>query len=215
MDWLEFDRKQIEFLKTKRFRDAEERLLEVFENASRTQDYRTMEEAAGKLGHFYSLPLAENLQLAEFYFREQERLAATDLSRFETALFRFICLSDFGATLAKLSEISNEDPAEVTDARTNFRATALKGLCWLRLGELAQINPVLRRLIRFATLRCKEITYGDCFNFVREVIESNLNLRECLELLQLLLKAPLSPESREEATHLRRRAESRLAFKQP
>lgn len=86
------------------------------------------------------------------------------------------------------------------------------GQCVLRMGKAEKIAPVLGRLRELANLRSREITYGDCFNFLGELIEKGLYLHECLELLEFFLMAQLSSESNEKAIRLRERVEQRLRF---
>ena len=98
----------------------------------------------------------------------------------------------------------------LTDPRTYFRAVALKGVCLLQLGRMKDVDTVLTTLIEITSKRSKEITYGDSFNFLDDLITNGTQLVRVRQLLESFLETPLSEDSKQRAESLRKRTLERL-----
>lgn len=204
LDKVNFDREYVELLKLRQYKDAERKLLQLHQRAQNEHDADLLEYSISHLAMFYALPMTEDFNRASFFFSEKERLFPSDYSRLQTALFRFNCLKDPAAALEKLDQIVDhgDDPPE-KDAGRLFSATALKGQCFLSLGEAEKTRHALTRLSHLARKYPGSVVRGDALNLIEELVTSSALSDECRELLELFLQYPLPGEIKERAIALR------------
>lgn len=206
MDWVTFDLEQLELLKSGRHDEAERRLLEVYEHS--TNDPESLDEVLGRLAQHYSCPLSENVAKAAFFVSQREELRPTPYNRLQTALFLMITVGDLVRALDKLDQIAVLcAEKQVEDPRSCFWATALKGVCLLRLGRIDECRAIVQRMLELAQSFGAQIVHGDAFEFLKELVSTGVPLAEVGALLTTLERQSVSAQTKQRFSALSREFE--------
>jgi hypothetical protein len=197
MDWFTFDLEQLELVKTKRFDEAEHRLLELHEQAKDSEDPDFLDEVLGRLADHYSCPVSENVPKAAHFVSQREELRPTPYNRLRTALFLMMTIGDIVRALEKLDEIALLcSEKQLDDPRSCFWATALRGICLLRVGRIDECEAIVQRLLHLAKSFGPHIFPGDAIGFLKELVRTGRVPMETGTLLTTLERQSTSPETR-------------------
>src|SRR5215831_603007 len=142
---LAFNNEIDDLIQNGEMKRAEERLLKAHSELKATDNVKELEAVAGRLAHFYSMPGTEDLEKAELYFLERERLSPGAYAKSQTAMFFFYVLGDNEKTARKVEEIKRSEA--VADRASYYSALALQGHALLNLGLAGDANKTLESLL--------------------------------------------------------------------
>jgi hypothetical protein len=194
-----FDKEVDDLLLSGQEAAAEERMLREYSELKATGDVG-IENVISRLAHFYSMPGTENLDRAETYFLEGERLLPGAGTKYETAMFYFYVVGDAEKTIRKVDEIESLP----TDRASYYSALTLKGQSLVKLEKFHDAESVLRELLELIRSNPSGLPYGDELNLMEVAILVPMLAPKCCELLGLALPTIRSQEYQERAKLLLR-----------
>ena len=178
---------------------AEKRMLREYSELKAAGD-AGVEYVISRLAHFYSMPATEDLNRAEAYFLEGERLSPGAPAKCETAMFYFYVVGDTEKTIRKVDEIESLS----SDRASHYSALTLKGQSLLKLGKFHDAEIVLQDLLGLIMAQPSGLPYGDELNLLEVAILVPTLAPKCCELLRLALPKVRSQEYQEKARALLR-----------
>jgi hypothetical protein len=197
-DRAEFDREINAFIMAGQCKQAEEMLLTAQSVASESGDVRALEYLAYRFAHYYSMPETQNLELAEKWFLERERLTPGVYSSFQTATFYFYVMGDNEKVVRKIDEIDSEQP----DRSSYYSALTLKGQALLALQKLDDVGRAIDELVMMARTNPQGLPYGDEINLMDAAVSVETLRPKCCELLGLVVPKMRDQEYRERGDEL-------------
>src|SRR5262245_50457317 len=130
-DLIIFNKEVNDLIRNGDTKRAEKQMLEVYSALQAANSVYELEAVACRLAHFYSMPDTENLEKAESYVVERERLLPGAYTKCQTATFYFSVLADFAKTVRKVDEI--KQPEAIADRSSDYSASVLKGQALIKL----------------------------------------------------------------------------------
>lgn len=198
MDWARFDLENLELLKASRFDEAERRLLELYAQAKSSDDLGLLDQVLGRLADHYSCPFSENIQKAALLVSEREGLRPTLYNQLQTALFSMMTIGDIPKALEKLDQIVGVcSEIRVDDPRSCFWATALRGICLIRLGRVDECAGMVELLLNLARSFSADIIPGDAIEFLKELVKTGRAPVETGVLLGTLERQSVNPKTKQ------------------
>lgn len=193
-----FDKEIDELIAEGQEQRAEQRMLTAYSELKGTGRSQELEYLLGRLAHFYSSPDTENLDRAENYFLERERLFPGAYNMCQTATFYFYIAANFQAVIRKTDEIVPLPG----DRDSYYSALALKGQALIKLGMFAEANRVLEEILRILKTNPQGLPYGDEINLLEAAIPIAVLSQRCHEILELIVPKIRSREYQERARAL-------------
>jgi len=175
----------------------ERKLLKAYADIKESGTVDVLEYVVFELAHFYSRPRTENLEKAEAFFLEHEKLAPGARTKRATAQFYFV-ISDPQKVVAKVDEIDPQEP----DRASYYSALTLKGQAFIDLGMLNGASTVLDELLNMVRMNPRGLPYGDEMNLLEVGVAIEMLRPKCCELLGLVVPKIRDQEYRDRGEEL-------------
>ena len=164
MDSREILRTSSELVAQRRFREAEEFLVDPYQKAIDSGDIESKKFALSELIELYCITEPPNFARAEILSAERESLGPDAMSRLQTAMLFYYSIHDYGRAESKLREAIELGRTQ-NDQRTVYTSLALLGKTLLDEGRTSEAIRIFSEIERMVFSK-QQFVVGDETQFL-------------------------------------------------